>query len=162
MTDESAVAGPPNPKKRELARNITQLLTILEKSDCDEFDDVESVVSMGWDSSDDGEVSADNIQQNTDDADQQPNIATSKNDTKGTNVDWETNPQNMQNVPFLKKDSLLVSPIGNTPINYFRHIISSDQYLQEVVEQTNQNAINDFYPSPLKNSLVYAFGRTLQ
>ncbi|KAG5860679.1 hypothetical protein JTB14_033442 [Gonioctena quinquepunctata] len=74
-------------KKREFARNITQLLAILEKSDCDEFDDVESVVSMGWDSSDDGVVSADNIQQNTDDADQQPNIATSNNDTKGTNVD---------------------------------------------------------------------------
>ncbi|KAG5899590.1 hypothetical protein JTB14_022918 [Gonioctena quinquepunctata] len=53
-----------------------------KKSDCDEFDDVESVVSMGWDSSDDREVSADNIQQNTDDADQQPNIGTSNNDTK--------------------------------------------------------------------------------
>ncbi|KAG5874595.1 hypothetical protein JTB14_035608 [Gonioctena quinquepunctata] len=37
---------------------------------------------MGWESSDDGEVSADNIQQNTDEADQQPNIATSNNDTK--------------------------------------------------------------------------------
>ncbi|KAG5897221.1 hypothetical protein JTB14_023640 [Gonioctena quinquepunctata] len=76
-----------DPKNRELARNITQLLAILEKSDCDEFADVESVLSMGWDSSDDGEVSADNIQQNTDDADQQLNIATSNNDTKGTNVD---------------------------------------------------------------------------
>ncbi|KAG5896205.1 hypothetical protein JTB14_006652 [Gonioctena quinquepunctata] len=77
MTAESAVPGPSNPKKRELARNITQLLAILEKSDCDEFDDVESVVSMGWDSSDVGEVSADNIQQN---------------------VDWKTNPQVMKNV----------------------------------------------------------------
>ncbi|KAG5878131.1 hypothetical protein JTB14_015114 [Gonioctena quinquepunctata] len=95
MTDESAVPGPSNPKMRELARNITQLLAILEKSDCDEFDDVGSVVSMGWDASDDGVVSADIIQQNTDDADQQPNIATSNNDTKGTNVDWKTNLQDM-------------------------------------------------------------------
>ncbi|KAG5896353.1 hypothetical protein JTB14_005831 [Gonioctena quinquepunctata] len=100
MTDKSAVPGPSNPKKRELPRNITQLLAILEKSDCDEFDGVESVVSMGWDSSDDGEVSADNIQQNTDDADQQPNIASSNNDMKGTNVDWKTNPQDMKNVQF--------------------------------------------------------------
>ncbi|KAG5900319.1 hypothetical protein JTB14_026327 [Gonioctena quinquepunctata] len=54
MTDESALPSPSNPKKRESARDITQLLVIIEKSDCDEFDDVESVVSMGWDSSDDG------------------------------------------------------------------------------------------------------------
>ncbi|KAG5892984.1 hypothetical protein JTB14_031835 [Gonioctena quinquepunctata] len=112
------------PKKRELARNITQLLAILEKSECDEFDDVESVVFMRWDSSDDGVVSADNIQQNTDVADQQPNIATMNNDTKGTNVDWKTNSQDMKNVPFLKKESLLVPPIENTPIDYYKHIVS--------------------------------------
>ncbi|KAG5878281.1 hypothetical protein JTB14_017247 [Gonioctena quinquepunctata] len=111
MTDVSAVPGPSNPKKRELARNITQLLAILEMSDCDEFGDMDSVVSMGWGSRDDGVVRADNIQQNTDDADQQPNIATSYNDTKSTNVDWKTNPQDMKNIPFLKKESLLVPPI---------------------------------------------------
>ncbi|KAG5872952.1 hypothetical protein JTB14_020343 [Gonioctena quinquepunctata] len=103
MTDENAVPGPSNPKKRELARNITQLSAILEKSDCDEFNDEESVVSMGWASSDDGKISADYIQQNTDDADQQPNITTGNNDTEGTDVDWKTNPQDMKNVPFLKK-----------------------------------------------------------
>ncbi|KAG5894029.1 hypothetical protein JTB14_018132 [Gonioctena quinquepunctata] len=146
MTDESAVSGPCNPKKQELARNITQLLVILEKSDCDEFDNVESVVSMRWDSSDDYVVSVDNIQ-HTDDADQQPNIETGNHDT---NVDWKTNPQDVKNVPFLKKESMLVPPIGNSPIDYFRHIVPSDQFIQEVVEQTNENAINDFLSKSTK------------
>ncbi|KAG5875193.1 hypothetical protein JTB14_029367 [Gonioctena quinquepunctata] len=132
------------------------MTSYFRKGDCDEFDDVESVVSMGCDFSDDGEVSADNIQQNTDDADQQPNIVTSNNDIKGTNVDWKTNPQDMKIVPFLKKESLLVPPIGNTPIDYFRHIVSLYQFLQGVVDQTNENAINDFSSkSTKKQSSIY-------
>ncbi|KAK9704591.1 hypothetical protein QE152_g27747 [Popillia japonica] len=105
MADESAIPCSFKPKKARISNKYyidEQLLAILETSACDEFDEVESVASLGWESSSDGETSVDETQ-HSDNVDHVTNIATNNNCTKRTDVEWKPDPQHMINFPFLKK-----------------------------------------------------------
>ncbi|KAK9736605.1 hypothetical protein QE152_g11411 [Popillia japonica] len=101
MADESAIPCSSNPKKARISNNYTdeQLLAILETSDCDEFDEVESVASLVWESSSDAETSVDEIQ-HSDNADHVTNMATNNNCTKRTDVEWKPDPQDIKIFPF--------------------------------------------------------------
>ncbi|KAG5866928.1 hypothetical protein JTB14_019775 [Gonioctena quinquepunctata] len=152
MADENAVPGPSNPERQRLdvKKNLTdsELLKILENSDSDEFDFVDGD-SDGWGSSDDGEVDVDVTTQASNDLFQDSDeenpidVPTGNPNNKAVIIDWKVDPTDMKSIPFLKTESLLIPPNGNSPIDYFRHMMS-DNFLQAIVEETNTNAEDIF------------------
>ncbi|KAG5862912.1 hypothetical protein JTB14_024280 [Gonioctena quinquepunctata] len=132
----------------------SELLKILENSDSDEFDFVDGD-SDGWGSSDDGGVDVDLTTQASNDLFQDSDVPTGNPNNKAVIIDWKVDPTDMKSIPFLKTESLLIPPNGNSPIDYFRHIMS-DNFLQAIVEETNTNAEDIFLSRTTKEkSRIY-------
>lgn len=64
-------------------------------------------------------------------------------------IDWKTEPVNMKRFPLTKTESLLIRPNDNTPMGYFR-LLLTDEFLQDVVYHTNYNAIQIFLSETTK------------
>ncbi|XP_049772081.1 uncharacterized protein LOC126154242 [Schistocerca cancellata] len=54
---------------------------------------------------------------------------------------WHKEPHNMQYHPFTKEEVLQIHPAGNSPMDFFGLLVT-DELLQLVVDETNNNAVN--------------------
>lgn len=151
MADDNAIPGPSNPKKTRLGvkkyYTDSELLQIIENSDLDEFDYVGGD-SDGGDGSDYEEgndhvtTEAVNNLSNSDEG-RPENFPKGMTQNKNNLIDWKVDPTDMKKFTFLKSERLLIPPNGNSPIDYFRHIVT-DNFLQTIVEETNANAVEIF------------------
>ncbi|XP_049762380.1 piggyBac transposable element-derived protein 4-like [Schistocerca cancellata] len=158
MEDNRDTAGPSEPKKRKTqdTRNVqkltdAELLRILEESDSEtelasEEDGVESS-----EESDGAEFVLDETVEmavNPSDREMAEGVVTRDN-AADTTVAWEREPVGMINCPFIKNEGLLIQPTENTPLDYFR-LLLTDEFLLTVVEETNRNAIELFLSAGTK------------
>ncbi|KAK9701398.1 Transposase IS4 [Popillia japonica] len=127
IADNNAVPGPSDSTKPRLSvkkyYTDSELLKIWEDSDFDDFDSVDGDFERLRDS----------------DKESATDVPRGNADNKESIISWKDYPTCMNNLPFLKTESLLIPPNGNTPIDYFRHIVTDD-FLQTVVEETNTNS----------------------
>lgn len=154
MADSDSVPGPSGLKKKRLATKVysdQELLQVLEDSDSD-FDDVQLSEDDGWESS---ESEKSNSSENSQEESDQPTNVLDNIDIQtpniiiDANIIWHNDPSDMKAIPFTKNESLLIRPNGNKPIDFFRLIVTNE-FLQEIVDQTNYNAEQIFLSKETK------------
>ncbi|KAJ8943559.1 hypothetical protein NQ314_009713 [Rhamnusium bicolor] len=132
----------------------SELLQILEDSDFDDFDCVGGCADRG-DLSDyeDDDITTQAVNDLPSDSDEENpiDVPTGNAHNKKVIIDWKVDPTNMKSLPFLKTERLLIPPNGNSPIDYFHHIMT-DNFLQAVVAETNANAEDIFLSRTTKEN----------
>lgn len=158
MADNSAVPGPSAPKKTKWTPRKCytedELLKIIENENYDDLDlDYLPESDDGWESSDSEVRDQDESAQVENDvpSEDDDNVAvqTTNDVTNKQVIDWKTESVDMKYFPFTKTESLLIRPNDNTPMGYFR-LLLTDEFLQEVVHHTNYNAVQIFLSESTK------------
>ncbi|XP_046980692.1 piggyBac transposable element-derived protein 4-like [Schistocerca americana] len=159
MAANEPTPGPSNAKKCRKSDQYTdhELLRVLEDSDVefredepdegdwhletaetDHSDDsVEAELSSMFRDSSESDDTGDDDEEIADD--KEPALA----EVSKPGVTWHEEPHGMQYHPFTKAECLLMKPAGNTPMDFFRLLVTDD-ILQLIVDETNDNARNIF------------------
>lgn len=146
MADNIGVAGPSQPKKRKSSNIVRdeELLRILEESDfedCDEYDDDDELYCPS--SEEESDECHFEVQEELEDEAGTEDIDLSQPIVDNDNVVWQNDPVGMVNHPFVKSERLLIQPVENTPLAFFR-LLLTDDFLMKIVEETNLNAVEIF------------------
>ncbi|XP_049767584.1 piggyBac transposable element-derived protein 4-like [Schistocerca cancellata] len=159
MAATEPTQGPSNAKKCRKSDQYTahELLRVLEDSDVefreDETDEgdwhLETAATDHSDDSVEAELSRmfRDSSESDDTGDDDEEIADDKEpalaEVSKPGVTWHEEPHGMQYHPFTKAECLLMKPAGNTPMDFFRLLVTDD-ILQLIVDETNDNARNIF------------------
>lgn len=162
MADASDnIPGPSRAKKRRWEdKNPLTEAAIVKIIEDELFDDLDSDFEFV---SEDEYVPNDDTSEtsNAESLDEQENIVlipTMQQATPGSeNVIWQDDSTSIKVFPFTKTECLLQPVPGSDPIHYFRHILT-DNYLDEIIAQTNRYAVEIFLRSETKeNSRITAW-----
>lgn len=158
MATNEPTPGPSNVKRSRKSVKLTeeQLLSVLDDSDflCSEDEayhgDCHLEAAEEWQSDDSVEAQLSNLFRDSSESDDTDHDDCVEIDDKnepdlphGDNPgeSWHKEPHNMQYHPFTKEEVLQIHPAGNSPMDFFRLLVT-DELLQLVVDETNDNAVN--------------------